>query len=58
MKDILLIIYHDGMPGIIAALITYDIIYLSGQDIDYLALAFVPPLRPNYYGIHNFTVPW
>ena len=43
MQDVLLVSHLDGMPGIGAALEPHDDISLFTQEIDDLALAFVPP---------------
>ena len=37
-----------GMPGVVAAGVTHHAIGLSGEVIDYLALALVTPLSPDY----------
>ena len=53
MEDEFFAVYHYSMAGVIAALISYDKIRRFGENIDYLALSFVPPLGADYNNVHK-----
>jgi cytochrome c biogenesis protein CcmG/thiol:disulfide interchange protein DsbE len=56
VKNVLLALDVDGMPGIVAALSADHYIRLLGQHIDDFAFAFVAPLGAHQNRIgHNFT---
>src|SRR5437016_2359778 len=44
-------IVDDGMSGIRSALIAHDDIRFTGQDVDNLAFAFIPPLGADDHGL-------
>ena len=46
-----------GMPRVGAAAPAHDDIFVMGQEVNQLALALVPPHRPNDHGVcHNINV--
>jgi hypothetical protein len=45
MKNIFLFSGDNGVSRVVTTLVTYDKIYLAGQDIDDLALTLISPLR-------------
>jgi hypothetical protein len=45
MENIFFIAHDYGVPGVISSLITHNVVDFLGQDIDHLALTFIPPLR-------------
>jgi hypothetical protein len=45
MKHVGAPLIDDRMPGVGPALIAHNHVGIFGQDIDDLALAFIPPLR-------------
>src|SRR5208337_2987871 len=51
MENELFAAHHQGMAGVVAALITHHYLGLRGQEIDDLPLAFVPPLGAYYHYI-------
>ena len=56
MEDILLIPEDHGVTSVRAALETDHDIRLFSQEVNDLALAFIAPLGPNEYSIHNVDV--
>ena len=60
VEDELLFTHDDGVPGVVAPLEADDYVCAIGKDIDYLPLAFVPPLGAyNDYVIgHLITYPF
>jgi hypothetical protein len=49
MKDKLLFVEYDRMPGIRTALISYDDVCIVGQNINDLALTFIAPLSTHHH---------
>ena len=41
---------HDGVPGVVAALVADDHLHLLGQEVGELALALITPLGPDDHG--------
>jgi hypothetical protein len=52
LQNMLFFSDDDGMPGIVTARYTHDVVKRSGKVVDDLALAFVTPLRPDHH--HRF----
>ena len=52
-----IIIYYNGMAGVIPSLIPYDKVNISGKYIYDFALTLITPLRTqNYYVCHGFSL--
>ena len=47
VQDIFFTAHNDGVPGVVAALETDNVLGLGGQKVHQLAFAFVAPLRPH-----------
>ena len=48
LQDVTMAVEDDGVPGVVAAGITRDVIKRGGHIVDDLAFSFVAPLRANY----------
>src|SRR5690606_37668112 len=51
VEDVLPPLADDGVPGVVAALGSYDDVGLLGEEIDDLAFAFVAPLGADHDGV-------
>ena len=58
VQDELALLGHNGMAGIIAALIARNDIGIFGQQVDDAALALIAPIDSSYCGQHNTSVPF
>src|SRR4030067_3026696 len=56
MENILLIFYHNRMPGVRSALIAHHNIAIPGEIIDHLRFSFIAPLCA-YDNLAAHTVP-
>ncbi len=48
---------HDGVAGVVAALVADDHVHVPGQEVGELALALVAPLRPDDHGCGHDAPP-
>ena len=56
MKDKLLAVHHQGVAGVVAALIPHHHLRLPGQEVDDLPLAFVTPLGAHHHYVRQCFV--
>ena len=49
-------VHHDGVPGVVAALVADDHLHLLGQEVGELALALIPPLGPDDDGCRHASL--
>ena len=58
MQDEFVVADNNGVAGVIAPLVSYDMAKVLGQYVDDLAFAFVPPLGSNNYYIRHNNFPF
>ena len=53
LEDELLAPHHDGVPGVVAALIAHHRVHVRGQHVHQLALGLVAPLRAHDHDVRH-----